>query len=487
MKLIFHLDIGTNAVGFAAIHHGTKEIKTAQALEQKRKTPVGCPLIPGAEFCPKGSWLAQQCRMLEKLNNLRIMTGNSNSRPLDAEERQSILDKLQAQSQINCSGMRLALAPLYKTRDQVGAEKCLQFSLGSKPVKGLCGNIVEQRLKSVFGQAWHNHPYKQYIRNVVPICLWQADYDHNKAENQAVMRSEKERKKRREATKQKFICNFGAKKPEAGKLAALTLPPGWDSYSSEALQEFLPLLEDGVPFDTLLNHPDWEDWRDETFPRRVRSIPTGLREVVDNLTDMYGKPDLIRMVLAWDIWGPSQHQQDNTAKTETLRRTANKELQGNGINPSVLRVQKWLLWQECGRQCPYTGDPISFAALFGTKPSFTIEHIWPRSRSSDNSFRNKTLCRQDVNKEKRDRTPYEYLHDDRAAWYALLKRIDALASKKTMPLDKVKRFKARYISNGGTDCQPVDTDTTAYAMRQAIDCLKQLWPEVPVVVQMDSG
>jgi CRISPR-associated endonuclease Csn1 len=39
-----------------------------------------CRLQPGAELCPKGSWLSQQRRMLEKLNNLAIAGGNA--RPL---------------------------------------------------------------------------------------------------------------------------------------------------------------------------------------------------------------------------------------------------------------------------------------------------------------------------------------------------------------------------------------------------------------------
>ena len=36
----------------------------------RKKTLGQCRLIPGAEPCPKGSWLSQQRRMLEKLNNL---------------------------------------------------------------------------------------------------------------------------------------------------------------------------------------------------------------------------------------------------------------------------------------------------------------------------------------------------------------------------------------------------------------------------------
>ena len=56
-----------------------------------------------------------------------------------------------------------------------------------------------------------------------------------------------------------------------------------------------------------------------------------------------------------------------------------------------------MLWKESGEQCPYTGDKIGFDDLFSGNPRFEVEHIWPRSKSLDNSMRNKTLCRKDVN------------------------------------------------------------------------------------------
>jgi len=69
--------------------------------------------------------------------------------------------------------------------------------------------------------------------------------------------------------------------------------------------------------------------------------------------------------------------------------------------------EKHALWLECNRICPYTGKVISLSKLFSS--DVEIEHIIPYSRSLDDSFANKTVTFCEVNKEKGDKTAYEYL------------------------------------------------------------------------------
>ena len=93
-----------------------------------RKNTLGtCPFVPGAPLCPRGSWLSQQKRMLEKLNNLEIAGGNQ--RPLDSQERAAILDRLQTQASMTWGGVRAALRPLYKSRGEPGKARLLKFNL----------------------------------------------------------------------------------------------------------------------------------------------------------------------------------------------------------------------------------------------------------------------------------------------------------------------------------------------------------------------
>ncbi len=68
-----------------------------------RKNTLGeCRFMPGEALCPRGAWLSQQRRMLEKLNNLAFAAGNA--RPLDEEERAAILVRLQSQASSDLGG-----------------------------------------------------------------------------------------------------------------------------------------------------------------------------------------------------------------------------------------------------------------------------------------------------------------------------------------------------------------------------------------------
>lgn len=495
-----------------------------------RKSTLGtCRFMPGKELCPKGAWLSQQRRMLEKLNNLEVVVGES--RPLNKDEREKILEKLQTQASMTWDGVRRAIKPLYKARGESGAEKRLKFNLELGREKKLIGNPLEAKLAKIFGDAWQRHPHKQAIREAVPARLWSADYgevgpqrdENRKTVQRVVIFPQAKRDENRKATARDFVEDFGMSTEQADELADIQLPSGWEPYSTEALQAMLPHLEAGIRFGALVNSPDWKSWRNEVFPGmnqptgekldrlpspmnkeeqdRIKKLrnPTvvrtrnELRKVVNNLIDMFGRPDLIRVELTRDV-GKSKREreeiQNGIRHQERRRNEAKKDLEEKGVQPSRTNVEKWLLWKECRKRCPYTGDHIGFAALF-QEDEFEVEHIWPRSKSLDDSFRNKTLCRRDENLKKGNRTPFEYIGHDEDRWAELenlLHKMRGSGNNYGMPLGKIKRFLARSIPDDFANRQLNDT---GYAAREAVAFLKRLWPDVgphaPVTVQAVTG
>lgn len=488
-----------------------------------RKNTLGdCRFVPGARLCPKGSWLSQQRRMLEKLNNLAVVGGNM--RPLDPEERAAILEKLRTQASMSWAGVRAALKPLYKRRGEPGEEKALRFNLEIGGDAKLLGNAVEAKLADVFGESWAGHPRRQAIRDAIHERLWWADYGEVGTQR-VVIRPGPERREKRARLAGDFERDFEIAPAQAAALADLKLPTGWEPYSVEALKAFLPRLEEGVRFGALTTGPEWAAWRDASFPNRER--PTGevldrlpsprdreeqkrqaairnptvvrvrneLRKVINNLIGLFGKPDLIRVELAREV-GLSKREREEMQiglrRQEKRRREAAEDLKKKGIPlPSRADIEKWMLWKESRERCPYTGDQIGFDALFGDV-RYDVEHIWPRSRSLDDSFRNKTLCRRDVNIAKGNRTPFEFYRGDPDAWSALTTRLQKLVAGKGspgMPLSKVRRFLAESMPDDFASRQLNDT---GYAARQAVAFLKRLWPdlgpEAPVTtVQPVSG
>jgi CRISPR-associated endonuclease Csn1 len=420
--------------------------------------------------------------------------------------------------------VRTALKPLFKARDEAGAEKRLTFNLELGGETKLIGNSLEAKLADIFSESWETHPHKQAIRDAVHERLWSADY--GVGGQRVVILSSQERARRRKDAADSFIANFGISADQADRLRELSLPTGWDAYSTAALRAFMPHLEAGTRFGTLVNgtEPEWENWRGETFPNRDR--PTGeildmlpspaqkeereriaklrnptvvrtqneLRKVVNNLIRVFGKPDLIRVEVARDV-GKSKREREEIKsgiyKNERRRAAAIKDLESKGIvSPSRYDTEKWQLWKESQEKCPYTGEQIGFDALF-REGRFEVEHIWPRSISFDDSFRNKTLCRRDVNLEKGNRTPFAAFGHDEERWSAIQTRLNSMISAKGgvgMSPGKAKRFLAKDIPDDFASRQLNDT---GYAARQAVALLKRLWPDVgaeaPVNVQTVSG
>lgn len=488
-----------------------------------RKNTLGdCRFMPGEALCPKGSWLSQQRRMLEKLNNLAIAGGNA--RPLDDEERSAILFKLQQQASMSWPGVRRALKTVYMQRGEPGAEKRIKFNLELGGESKLLGNALEAKLANILGADWPSHPHAYEIRNAVHKRLWAADYGETPDKKRVLILSEEERKLRRGEAAKSFITDFGVNEQQAAELQALKLPTGWEPYSISALNSFLPELEKGEKFGALVNGPDWENWRREVFPNREQ--PTGeilnklpspaskeererisqlrnptvvrtqneLRKVVNNLISLYGKPDRIRLEVGREVGMSKRERQEMTGgmrKAETRRGNAAKDLRSKGIlNPSRNDVEKWLLWKETQERCPYTGDQIGFDALF-REGRYEVEHIWPRSRSFDDSLRNKTLCRKDVNIEKGNRTPFEAFGHDEDQWSAIQVRLQGMVSAKggaCMAPGKLKRFLATEMPDDFASRQLNDT---RYAAKQILAQLKRLWPdmgpEAPIKVEAVTG
>lgn len=477
-----------------------------------RKNTLGkCRFMPGEALCPKGSWLSQQRRMLEKLNNLALAGGNA--RPLDAEERAAILEKLQTQASMSWPGVRAALRPLFKKRGDPGGERGLKFNLEVGGDRALLGNATEAKLTKIFGNGWERQPHRQAIRDAVHERLWSADYGEV-GDQRVVILSDEARRKRRAAAAQSFLTDFHISAEQGVALRDLRLPTGWEPYSTAALRQFLPELENGVRFGALVNGPEWEGWRAQSFPNRDR--PTGevldrlpspaskeeqrrivalrnptvirtqneLRKVVNNLIGLYGKPDLIRIELARQVGKSKREREEMQAgirNQEKRRKAAASDLISKGIAlPSRSDVEKWLLWKECGEFDPYSGKPVSFDALFRTG-EFDVEHIWPRWKSFDDSYGNKTLCLKSLNLRKTNKTPFGAFDGD-PEWPQMKARVWQLVKDGKMKPGKAKRFCRE---------QPLDDDfasrqlnDTGFAARQAVAFLKRLWPDVGITASV---
>ncbi len=489
--------------------------------------PGQCPFVPGAPLCPKSTWLAREKQMLDKLNALSIVYPQD--RRLSDPERTALLDALRARHFLSWNEVRDILGPIgqerrRKAREALENSAALswdeawrtlgeagtvgransrtlippRFNFEEGGEAGLTANPVEVALQTAFGERWNRHPRRDEIRERVSGLLWEADYRAN-GNNRPIVRPVGERLALRRAAAQRFCREYGLSARRAEALAALEMSAGAEPFSAEALETILPQLERGIRFSTLLNTEEWKQWRRTVFPGQEDNAEDGRNRPADSfhlmctlarsLSDRFGRPDRVRALFATELaMDPDPRIAEIARRRRIVQRNAAKDdLARNGIRkPSDNQIERWLLWVETGKRCPYTGATISFDALFGRTPRYNIDHIWPRSRvpSHRNSFNNKTLCGIEENEAKGNMTPWEYLGHDPARWATFRDRVNAMAAG-GMPQEKLERFLAMDLVNHPV-FKMAEPERYRSSIRKGMSRLTSVWKDGGPAVVVES-
>ena len=102
---------------------------------------------------------------------------------------------------------------------------------------------------------------------------------------------------------------------------------------------------------------------------------------------------------------------ENQNKNDEARKKIKNLLKaetGKDIEPTDVDVLKYVLWEEQGHICLYTGKQIGISDFIGANPKFDIEHTIPRSVGGDSTKMNLTLCDSRFNRDvKKTKLPTE--------------------------------------------------------------------------------
>ncbi len=424
------------------------------------KTLGTCWLEPGEPVCPAGSWIGQQFVLLQGLNNLRL--AGMYERPLTGEERAKALALLEGQATVTWG----------KLRKTLGLPKDSDFNLEAGDEKKMLGNALETKLRGIFKKEWDNHPSRNQIQREIHQRLYKINYERIGNKRIEIRFKKQDIEEQRRQFIEEAQSDFGITAEQAEQLTRIVLPNEWLRFSEKAIEKLLPHMKQGLRTDEALDkvypghrQPETQSLqrlpsrtlmrRDQNTPEAAsRSLPDlrnptvmralhELRKVVNNLIRTYGKPDLIRIELARDLkLGKKKRDALNKLQNEQRRKREKAKTalaEESFKKPSGTDIEKWLLWQECNKTCPYTGRKISPDDLF-RNGEFQIEHIHPLSRSLNNTFINKTLCAADINRRKGNQTPFEFFREDPEKWEAVTARIRRLVRDNRMPKRKAERF-----------------------------------------------
>lgn len=153
-----------------------------------------------------------------------------------------------------------------------------------------------------------------------------------------------------------------------------------------------------------------------TNPVVLRSCAQ-LRRIINSIIRHYGLPDTIRVEVANDLKHTEHEKKIITSGNIFNRRTNEKAkddiVQFFGLPDSAhvkgRDLEKVRLYNEQGGKDPYTGQGIDFGRMLTEKDYVEIDHVLPFSRSCDNSKTNKVLVLTKSNRDKANRTPYEWM------------------------------------------------------------------------------
>ncbi|MFZ6008099.1 MAG: type II CRISPR RNA-guided endonuclease Cas9 [Nitrospirota bacterium] len=427
-------------------------------LKSQKHLIGDCQFEPGHKRAPWASLQAQQFRMLQNINNTRIIMPDGSVRDLTSEERIALIARLENEGDLTITDAKKLLNLPHKTK----------INLEGGGETRLIGNRTAAAFHKILGDIWISWSDEQKQRLVAEVI--------NCQENERGL-------------PEKIIVEFNLDEKMALSLPKINLQPGYCNLSKKAIKKVLSLLENGTAYATAVKEiygdrpkepprdmlPPVSDYDDDMRNLVVIRALTELRKVVNAIVKEYGKPEAIRIELARDM-KKSRKQREETWKVsrrkEAERKKAAdsflKETDRAATSQDILKV---MLAEEANWRCPYTGTPISFSTL----GNFDIEHIIPFSRCLDNSYINKTLCLAEENRNmKSGKTPFEAYSGNTERWGEIIGRVKTFKCDKGMKQAKLQRFLMER-STDWEDFVSSQLNDTRYVSKIAMDYLGLLY------------
>jgi len=404
-------------------------------LKSQRHLVRHCTFEPKKKVSPKSSLIFQDYRIAEQLSRIRISYGERENEILTESEREILANLLNTRSSITFDQLKKKLSFPEEAHINLQSQNKLK------------GNSTQVEFRKVFGvNIWDSFSEKE------KHDIWQTlHYYNDPPDNEKWLQNHAKKK-------------WGLNIEQIDKLLKIKLEKDYCNLSHKAMAKILPLLKQQFVTDEQLEmlnqiHKIPSKSQLMTYDKAVAlagyhhsqlnknsgtkqrlPVPDNLRNpivqqalhevrhVVNQINDVHGKPDVIKVELTRDTKNP-KWKRNGLLKLNSKRNKENEAIKGilieQGISqPSRTDIIKYRLWEECNKTCPFTGKRIPFSGIFGEGGNeFQIEHIIPYSRSLDDSQANKTLCHWKTNQIKHNKTPFEAFGHNEQHWEEILDRV----------------------------------------------------------------
>lgn len=396
-----------------------------------------CDLERRAKRCPVAERGAQRFRILQEVNNLKLIDRSTGEERCLSEKERGIVVAELAQSKQRTFD---------QIRKKLGFKAEVRFNLERDDGSGrskLQGHITDATLASKGGLGKGYWKLEDTVKDRIVRILIQEDQ-----EDRAITR---------------LVEGCGLSYEDAERLCGLHLPDGYASYSKRAIKKLLPHLEAGMfvmgndekdsalhaagylrPDQRVVDQRDMLDAPPDLPNPIVRQALFEVCKVVNGIIREHCRDrtekgvipfDRIHVELAREAKNSFERRREirfYNAKRRKTREHAAAEIAQHGVKPTRNTINKYLLWDEQERICVYSGESISISQMLSDATD--IDHILPRWRSLDDSMMNKVVVFRDENKAKKDQTPHEWLAASPDRYDEVLRRA------KKLPYPKYRRF-----------------------------------------------
>jgi CRISPR-associated endonuclease Csn1 len=378
---------------------------------------------------PKASFTAERHVWLTRLNNLRIVVDGV-TRPLSEEERRIALPLPYdyADAKVSYKQLRAALtkagllnfnfAGIAEEKEKDALTKLPAWETLSKTLKG---KGLETEWKGIAGAATGGDP--TLLDEIARVLSVYKDGD----EVIGVLR--------------RLTLPGGEKMVEA--LSEISFDK-FHALSLKALRKIVPHMETGMRYDEacaaagyhhsqlhkvgegedkylppLYSGRDKEGrmvFRDDIdVPRNpvvLRSLNQA-RKVMNALIRQYGSPSAVHIEMARDLSRPMDGRNKVKKAQEEYRDRNEKDKAAFAeefkMAAKSREFEKFQLYREQQGKCAYSLAPLDLHRVLNDIGYAEVDHALPYSRSFDDSKNNKVLALTEENRNKGNRTPYEYL------------------------------------------------------------------------------
>lgn len=245
---------------------------------------------------------------------------------------------------------------------------------------------------------------------------------------------------------EKLQKTYGFNSEYATILANVKFESDYGSLSSKAIRKILPHLKDGNDYSVACEYAGYRHSKQsltkeeiknrilkdklELLPRNslrnpvVEKILNQMINVVNTISETYGKPDEIRIELARELKKSAKEREeltksinDTTKLHEEYVKTLQSEFGLSHVSRNdIIRYKLYKELESNGHKTLYTNTYIPQEKLFSKE--FDIEHIIPQAKLFDDSFSNKTLEARQANLDKSNMTAYDFVSQKYGEAYA---------------------------------------------------------------------